>query len=76
MAETTDYNLIMIRFGVISIMMIAIALIIQALAWQFPKRPGPEAGAGTSLYVVYGRPEPPTIHATSGVPTLQQLAEG
>ena len=69
MSEITDYNLIMI-------MGIVIGLIIQVLNWRFPKRSGPEAGAGTSRYVVYGRPEPPTIHATSGVPTLQQLVEG
>ena len=55
------------------LMIMAIALIIQVLAKRFPKRPGPEAGAGTSPYVVYGRPEPPIIQATSGIPTLQQL---
>ena len=57
-------------------MLMAIALVVAVLAWRFPKRPGPEAGAGTSPYVVYGRPEPPLIHAARGVPTLQQLAEG
>ena len=54
----------------------AAAVVVAVLAWRFPKRSDPDSGAGASQRIVYGRSESPTIHATSGVPTLQQLTEG
>ena len=54
----------------------AAALAVQVLAWRLPKnRPTAVVSIAVNL-VVYPGTEFPTIHATNGVPTLEQLTEG
>ena len=52
------------------------ALIIALLNWRMPRHPRDDTNREPSGYELYPGKEFPTVHAASGIPTLQQLTEG
>lgn len=56
--------------------LVAATLVVAILAWRFPKTGTPRITSRLAQMVIYPGADYPTIHAVSGVPTLQQLTEG
>ena len=54
----------------------AMIILIAILAWRMPKRPREDLISNQRRRMVYPGKEFPTIQATNGIPTLDQLAEG
>ena len=57
----------------IEMALMSVAIIVAILAWLFPRRRQQDVPPLSDLY---SRREYPKIHATNGVPTLQQLTQG
>ena len=72
MAQWTLLEWLVAAGAVAAIVMIVVAI----LAWRFPRRAKEEPDEIASRYRIYPGSDSPTIHATSGVPTLSQLLEG
>ena len=61
----------------IAVFLVALASVaVAVLAWWFPRRPKEEIEEPASRLRLYPGNDSPTIHATSGIPTLSQLLEG
>ncbi len=72
MAPWTLLEWLVAAGAVAAILMIVVAI----LAWRFPRRAKEEPDVIASRYRLYPGSDSPTIHATSGVPTLSQLLGG
>ena len=69
-------DLTLSQYQWLTLTLIALAIVIAILAWRVPKRPSRELTSELGKRMVYPGREFPTIQATNGVPTLDQLAEG
>ena len=66
----------MLELSAYHLIIAAAALVVVVLAWRFPKTSTPRIAIRLERMEVYPGADYPTIHAVSGVPTLQQLTEG
>lgn len=76
MLEISAYQWVTLALMLVMLGIAAAAFVVQVLAWRLPKnRPTTVVSIAVNL-AVYPGTEFLTIHATNGVPTLEQLTEG
>ena len=76
MFDFTVYQWVTLALTAVVLGVAAAALVVQVLAWRLPKnQPVAVVNVAVKLAVYPGRAFP-AIHATGGVPTLEQLTEG
>ena len=76
MPDWTLHDWLVVVIPALAAVVAMTAVVIALLAWLRPKRPDSIAGMEMKKLEPYQVDELPEIHATNGVPTLQQLIEG
>ena len=75
MPDWTLHEWLLVAIAAVTAIIAMMALITALLAWLRPRHPESDPRREIKRFEAYQVKEFPTIHATSGIPTLPQLME-